>query len=197
MLTTETLPGSLPDRLRRATHDLHGSLESALGLLSPPIDRTRILTLIERFYGFHTVWEPALAAFIDDDSFLTPRRRAALAAADLVALGLGAAEIDALPRCREAGLFADAGEAWGSLYVMEGSTLGGKLISRRLAQESWLPAQGLRYFDPHGDRTGALWRETRDRLARLTGTPREQSVIDGARTAFQRLAAWLQPACRG
>jgi heme oxygenase len=79
---------------------------------------------------------------------------------------------------------------------MEGSTLGGKLISRRLAEESWLPAEGLRYFDPHGGRTGALWRETRERLALLTGTPREQSAINGARTAFQRLTTWLQPAYR-
>ncbi len=197
MLTIETSPVSLPDRLRQATHDLHISLESSLGLLSPPVERGRIATLIERFYGFHAAWEPALGAFIGDETYLAPRRRAALAAADLAALGRTAAEIDALPRCREAGALADEGEAWGSLYVMEGSTLGGKPISRRLAEESWFPKDGLRYFDPHGERTGALWRETRERLAALTGTPRESAVVEGARTTFQRLAAWLQPAYRG
>jgi heme oxygenase len=197
MLTFDPSPASLPERLKQATHDLHRSLETGLGLLTPPIDRRRTLILIERFYGFHAAWEPAVAAQLADEDFLAPRRRAPLAAADLAALGRSADAIAALPCCDEAGRLADAGEAWGSIYVMEGSTLGGKLITRRLAEEDWLPAEGIRYFDPHGERTGALWRETRARLAELSGTGREDAVIDGARATFRRLAAWLQPALRG
>lgn len=197
MLTLETSPASLPDRLRQATHTLHVTLETGLGLLTPPIDRDRIRLLIERFYGFHAAWEPAVTALLADEDFLAPRRRAALAASDLALLGRGEAEIAALPLCAEAGRFANGGEAWGSLYVMEGSTLGGKLIGRRLAEETWFPPEGLRYFDPHGEQTGAMWRETRERLAELTGTPHEQAVIDGARATFQKLHDWLRPAFRG
>lgn len=197
MLTIEPSTVPLPERLKQATHELHVSLESALGLLSPPMDRGRVTTLIARFYGFHAAWEPALTGLIADEAFLAPRRRASLAAGDLAALGLSTAEIDALPRCRDAASFTDEGAAWGSLYVMEGSTLGGKVITRRLAEEDWLPASGLGYFDPHGEHTGTRWRETRERLTALTGTALEQAVIDGARATFQRLAAWLQPAYRG
>jgi heme oxygenase len=196
MPTIETSPASLPDRLRQATQTLHVTLEAGLGLLTPPIDRDRILILLERFHGFHAAWEPA-AALLADEDFLAPRRRAALAAADLALLGRTQAEIAALPLCAEAARFANGGEAWGSLYVMEGSTLGGKLIGRRLAGEDWFPPGGLRYFDPHGERTGAMWRETRERLADLSGTAHEQAVIDGARATFQRLHDWLRPAFRG
>lgn len=197
MSISEFSPQSLPDRLKQATQDLHSLLESSLGLLTPPIRRDGLSLLLERFHGFHAAWEPAASLLLDDENFLAPRRRAHLAAADLRALGRSSAEIAALPLCIDATRFSDEAEIWGSIYVMEGSTLGGKIITRRLAEESWLPDQGISYFDPHGDRTGPLWRETRDRLAALTGSARENAVIEGARMTFQRLYDWLKPAFRG
>lgn len=186
----------LPDRLKEATADLHSALETGLGLLSPPLDRNRLVRLIELFYGFHAAWEPVLARWIDDESFLSPRRRARLAAGDLAALGLSDQAIAALPSCAEAGAFASAAEAWGSVYVMEGSTLGGRMITKRLAEESWLPEGGLRYFDPHGEMTGPLWRAVKERLDRLPPAD-HGAVVAGARKTFSRLAGWLRPAFRG
>ena len=183
----------LPERLKQATADLHSALEDGLGLLMPPLDRDRVTLLIGRFYGFHASWEPAVAQWIDDEAFLAPRRRAPLAARDLTTLG---ADIAELPLCADAADLASSAEAWGSIYVMEGSTLGGRVIIKRLTDEAWLPEGGLHYFDPHGDMTGPLWRAVKERLE---GLPAEDQAgaIAGARKTFSRLASWLRPAFRG
>jgi heme oxygenase len=48
-------------------------------------------------------------------------------------------------------------EALGLLYVMEGSTLGGRMIVRSLAERG-VDVTGLRFLDPYGAETGARWR---------------------------------------
>lgn len=50
-------------------------------------------------------------------------------------------------------------EALGAMYVLEGSTLGGKSIVRLLTQENRLSVNPsyYRYFNPYGDATGAMW----------------------------------------
>ena len=79
------------------------------------------------------VGEPRVAALLDEDAFLAPRRRSPLARQDLAALG---AEPDAALRF-DLDVLDDAAAAWGSLYVVEGSTLGGLVISSQ--RQSHIP----------------------------------------------------------
>jgi heme oxygenase len=183
--------------LREATAASHARLEHSLDLLGPSTQATRFRALLERFHGFHRVWEPALADTLGCDDFLVARQREPLLHADLLALGMRAGDIAALPACTEAaGLCRSAPAALGSLYVLEGSTLGGRHIARHLAGAPWLPPGGLRYFDPHGAHTGQRWQET---LARLEGTSAawQQDVADAAVATFELLHRWLPPAGAG
>lgn len=187
---------SLHGRLREATGACHAVLEHALGLLRPSCGAAHFRALLGRFHGFHRAWEPALANALGDDDFLRRRQREPLLRADLRALGLPAADIDALPACAAAAaLCRTPAAALGSLYVLEGSTLGGQQISRHLAQASWAPPGGLRYFDPHRAATGQRWRET---LTRLEATPGawHPALIDGAVATFGLLHGWLPHAGR-
>ena len=84
-----------------------------------------------RLYGFWRGWEPQVSALMRDEAFLEPRRRLHLLTADLAALGLSADARDALPLCPLTPL-ADDMEALGSMYVLEGSTLGGRVIQRNI-----------------------------------------------------------------
>jgi heme oxygenase len=124
--------------------------------------------------------------------FLTPRQRADRAARDLAALGRSPREIARLPLCLAAARLVRSPEAAiGSLYVLEGSTLGGQIISRGLAGAPWLPAEGLGYFDPYGVATGTMWRQFRiwaETVSTTSGTP---AIIAGAVATFDTLHAWL------
>ncbi|WP_269714081.1 biliverdin-producing heme oxygenase [Caulobacter sp. NIBR2454] len=179
----------LLDRLRSDTATRHEALEAGLALLEPPLSPDRFRRVLEGFYGFHVVWEPAAATRFAD--FLLPRRRLACLNRDLTALGLSETVIDALPRCKAAAdLARDPASVLGAAYVLEGSSLGGKVITRALAGQAWLPSGGFSYFDPYGDQTGVRWRETRAFIER-EGARSTDAVVAAAGETFDLLTAWL------
>ena len=51
-------------------------------------------------------------------------------------------------------------EGLGALYVIEGATLGGQVITRYIQSALKIDAtNGGRFFAAYGDRTGLLWRD--------------------------------------
>jgi len=173
-----------------ATLEAHEDLERALGLLGQVSDRHRFLTVLDRFYGFHAVWELAIRRHCDLARVHAPRGRLPHLRRDLAALGRTSAEIGALPLCLAAHHLADdPDEAVGSLYVMEGSTLGGQLIARELAGAAWLPAGGVTYFHPYGPRTGGMWRSFPARADERR--PDRETAARGARRTFALLQDWV------
>jgi heme oxygenase len=178
----------LIELLRSATGEAHRKLESELALLEPPLDRGRFVRTLARFHGYHTAWEPLVVRLIGDDAFPAERRRLALLSADLDDLGVAPSPPAPTPA------LASAAEAWGSLYVMEGSTLGGKVIAKALKDADWAPPEGLRYFDPYGRRTADMWRAFLDRLAAAGAREPVEEIVRGAVATFAELTAWLAPA---
>lgn len=178
--------------LRRRTSDLHARLEASLDLLSRPVDRQRFVHVLGRFYGFHSVWEYAVRRHAGLRSFQETRTRLPHLRRDLAGLGLDEDAIARLPPCAAGAEPAgcEAG-AVGSMYVMEGSTLGGQLIARALAGVDWLPEGGLSYFDPHGPATGRMWREFQDWAETRAPPARRDAAVAGARRTFEVLEAWL------
>jgi heme oxygenase len=185
---------SLPLRLRAATAGAHRGLETALDLLAQPLGRERFTAVLRGFWGFHAAWEPALRRQGAWAGLMDGRWRQDLIAEDLLALGLSRADIEALPLCAAAaGLADEPARALGSIYVLEGSSLGGQIISKALRQAPWAPPGGLRYFDPYGARTGALWRAFQEALTSASAPAIDPLVEAGALDAFALLQLWLRP----
>jgi heme oxygenase (biliverdin-IX-beta and delta-forming) len=182
--------------LRTATRPAHDRIETMLALTEPSLDGARYRAVLARFLGFWLGWEPRVAAALDDPLFFAPRRRAHLLRRDLDALGLPEDEIAALPRCALPAL-AGPQAALGALYVMEGSTLGGRVlvrhVARRLGVAEGMP--GALYFSGYGDATGAMWR---DFCVRLRAAPAGSApeITAAALATFDLLAAWFAPLSR-
>jgi heme oxygenase len=186
---------SLPLRLRAATAGAHRDLETALDLLADPLSRDRLTAVLMGFWGFHAAWEPQLLRQGAWAGLMAGRLRQDLIAGDLMALGLSQADIEALPRCAAAAeLAAEPAPALGSIYVLEGSSLGGKIISRALSRAPWAPPGGLRYFDPYGERTGPMWRAFQGALTSASTPATDPAVETGALETFALLQRWLAPA---
>jgi heme oxygenase (biliverdin-IX-beta and delta-forming) len=149
-------------RLRTGTAGEHEEVERTLGLLDPELDRYRLADVLGRMHGFWVAAEAGLDDWAarhpaDADEIAWPRRRrAALFAADLQALGgatTGAADLPPV---------AGTDQALGRLYVLEGSTLGaghvpgtGHLVPRarsrvRLTDAGWCVRPDPRSVSPPG-----------------------------------------------
>jgi heme oxygenase len=121
----------------------HDAFEGTLGLLDTELELAYYKIVLTRFHGFWRGWQPYVAGLLDDETLLAPRRRLELLDADLRTLGLSKSDIEALPTCPPPRL-ENAAEALGSLYVMEGSTLGGRRILRNTPAASISPDMALR-----------------------------------------------------
>jgi len=144
---------SVLERLREATRPAHERLEERLDMLSKLHSVEQRRTLAAAFHRLHAGMERELAPWLAEVDGLDfeDRRRSRLLDADLAALGAPAPEPAAGPRP------ADRAEALGLMYVLEGSSLGGKVI-RKHAERAGLDMAGLGFLDPYGERTGQAWR---------------------------------------
>ncbi|HVK06901.1 MAG TPA: biliverdin-producing heme oxygenase [Armatimonadaceae bacterium] len=178
--------------LREHTRPQHERLEARLDIL----ERTRALgpyrTLLERMYGFYAPVEAALAPLLREGAGWTYREKAPLLARDLAALGVG--DVAALPLCEATPTLETPAQALGCLYVLEGATLGGQIISRHLRDAHGLDAdRGAAFFHGYGPETGRMWKATgallRERAER--GDCDQAFVLAAARETFERYEAWV------
>lgn len=81
---------------------------------------------------------------------------------------------------------------WGILYVLEGATLGGQVILRRLGTRVGISATyGGRFFASYGPDVGRMWRSYVEVLERFGATPKAQVIEQSAVAAFQAFDEWL------
>jgi heme oxygenase len=178
----------LLDRLKAETRDAHDRIEHDLGLTRADLSLETYGILLTRMHGFFTSWEPAVEAALDDAAFLGPRRKLPLLAGDLAALGLRPG-----PACALLPAMPGRDAALGSLYVLEGSTLGGQVIRRHVeALFAFSPGGPTAYFTGYGADTGRRWQEMRARLAALPQAA-APIVVEAALSTFDALHRWLCP----
>ncbi len=185
---------ALHQRLRSATATAHTALERDLDWMARVATVEGYRGLLARLHGFHATWEPAIGAMLADGAFFDPRCRVPALARDLAFLGLSPDGITDLPQARPIPLPSPAA-AMGALYVLEGSTLGGRVIGRHITATHGLAGEGLAYYSGHGARTGAMWLAFR---ARLDTFERDAAqVVSAANGTFDALREWLAPSARG
>ncbi len=81
----------------------------------------------------------------------------------------------------------------GAMYVMEGSTLGGQIISRHVTRVLGLMnGRGDAFFRGHGPNTGPMWTEFCDILRSRIPDAETEMVIHSAQAMFRTFATWMQ-----
>ncbi len=175
----------LPTILRNDTADLHRRVEGDVGLPDSVHTRGDYVALLRRLHGFHsmveTMWlDPQwdgdwLAVEIDVDVHLRTRQLAL----DLAELGVHSTPIQA----PELGLRSFGG-VLGSLYVVEGSALGGRVLAPHLrAAAGDVPTS---FFDSAGRNHPQPWRAVKAALCAYEEAAEDfSSVIEGARVTFR------------
>lgn len=168
-------------RLRAATREAHERLEARADILRRVGATEGRRALVGRFWRLHADVEAAVAPWVEDLEGLEfdTRRRTRHLAEDLATLGLAPAAEPVEPP-----VVRSVGEALGFCYVLEGSSLGGRVIRRALAAQG-SDMVGLSFLDPYGERTGEQWRSFLAVLDRAMKTPEAAgAAIRGAQGGF-------------
>lgn len=195
--------------LREATRPEHEATETAMPLMDSQLTLETYKAVLGALLPLLRGWERWAAAQAPEAlrPLLAARQRSALLEHDLRALGgVGIAEISEAasvdwtrvvlgPEDLRSVLSSSAFTAGflGAFYVIEGSTLGGRLIARHLEPVLHLaPGEGDAYFRGHGDATGLLWREVTDAI---TAVPAQDAalVIEAAKRTFTAYRGHLLP----
>jgi heme oxygenase (biliverdin-IX-beta and delta-forming) len=183
---------TLLERLKIETRPAHDSIERALDVERRMASREAYKDLLIRFHGFHSAWEDAAGAVAPDPAFFRQRCKTALLAKDLKALGMKADEIAALPRCHPLMPLPAPAAALGSMYVVEGSTLGGAIIARGVERALGLTVDtGCAYFRSYGRETAFMWRSFGAMLLAASSPEADDLIVDSARRTFDVMHDWL------
>lgn len=188
--------GGFRFHLKRVTEPEHQALETRMartGLDGSLASYRRLLTC------FHSLYDPLERALEQLDWTATgldpaARRKSPWLAEDLAHFGetVPTRPISAaLPPVR------GIGDGFGVLYVLEGATLGGQIISRELRAGLGIgPESGGRFFAGYGAETGRMWQSFVAVLERAAEDPENASAISEAASAtfrsFDRALAALE-----
>lgn len=182
-------------RLRTETRDLHNDIEQTLDLMDDKLTYAGYVNRLKQFYGFYRPIEEKildasspLAQWIE----LSPRRKSALLEVDLYSLSNRRA-VD-LPICEKLPPLKGIADYFGCMYVLEGASLGGQIISRHIQKKIGVTRiHGGRFFNGYGDRTGAMWQEFRSAISDFSlATNDDDAVVASARATFKSLQLWCQ-----
>lgn len=180
--------------LRTATMSAHQSLDKMLiphikGMQTPQ----QYADLLRCFYGYFTPVEEKLAAYLSDERVpaFTERRKANVISNELHEMGEAPAE----EKATETPNIDSISKAFGAMYVLEGSTLGGKIIAKIIGSNLDKDPSTLRFFNYYGDNTDAMWQSFSDALNGYAETLDEagkQEMVQAAIDTFHQFRSWIE-----
>jgi heme oxygenase len=201
---------TIMQRLRaetRAQHEATEAIPFSAAILGRTLPRSAYAAQLAAYLPVHRALEaaiaggshPALLRVWSDDM-----RRTGLLEADLDELGatgedarVARPEAEAMAAWIHELSSADPVAVLGVLYVLEGSTLGGAILRRHLADAYGLTDAGLRYYAPYGSHPKPHWVAFGERMNAAICDPDADRVVAAAAETFTRigniLAALLEP----
>jgi heme oxygenase len=187
---------SLADQLRTQTAGLHGQTELLLGLPRAIQTLDDYRGWLCRFLGLYAPLEQSLARFIEwgehGIALPSPNHSACLAA-DLATIGIDPTGVSCAPASLLPHLPTFA-HALGAFYVLEGASLGGRVILRDVEARIGPRITGAtRFFGGRGTAVGPTWQTVRTALNAF-GRERPSlgaDVISGAEGVFGAITAWF------
>jgi len=184
---TVTKNGILRSALREKTAAIHERLHQHDGFHA--LQRGNITVqsygdLLKRLYGFYLPYEAAAR---------TPPERSDWLRYDLASLSIPDYSWDMIPICDHMPVLDTVERRLGALYVVEGSTLGGRALAIRLDGICGVGVtEGRRFFQGRGGDTGEAWTGILQRLNNCDDDETTHAaVVDAALETFACFERWM------
>ena len=183
---------SLLQRLKQETASAHAQLEEKLQLLRPEMALPDYRLLLESFFGFYVPWEQRAATTLTRalPEFLLQRSKVPLLERDLRFLG---SDLLSIPAMRALPATDSLPAILGSLYVLEGATLGGQILARHFSAKFGLSRdRGCSFFFSYGPDVGRRWQSFCQLLTAHSSPTSDPAIVQSALRTFSCLDGWLR-----
>jgi heme oxygenase len=179
----------LRQRLRLETDDIHQMLhlDSSMNrMMSGEGSKANYLQVLQNFFQFYSRTEIYFECIPSELHFPREAKPLELLYKDFAVLGEPVPTLDkAYDVVADKYAIEQTLESYlGYLYVKQGSTLGGQVISKQLKKLGLEPGESQFFFNGSGSNTGDNWKEFLAFLAQLEPTINADSVVSSARTHF-------------
>jgi heme oxygenase len=182
----------ISEEIKNATTQSHHLLEKLV------VEKIRSIStlndyadLLRLFFSYFGGLELLIDEHLSTQYFpdLHDRRKAALISQDLQRLG------EQVPKMLDPKLLPaikNRHQALGALYVIEGSSLGGKHIEKMIRNKLPDAANEFLFFVGYGDKTTEMWNGFKNVLNNISGNQHEiDDIISGACDTFLKFTEWI------
>ncbi|MBL1407255.1 biliverdin-producing heme oxygenase [Sphingobacterium faecale] len=171
-------------KIKEATKQAHQELEKTVVLqLKAVRNQSDYAEVLKNFYAYFQAVEKAIAPFIDKDSLpdIAERRNSSYIREDIEELG---SDTSTLPTAIPP-VITNLQQAFGALYVLEGSIMGGPYIVQML--QKYGMTKGFHFFSGYGADSSKMWAAFTAVLNRVPKTEEEEStMVETANETFQK-----------
>jgi len=184
-------------QLKTHTSDLHQHMENRLEkvLFRPDLSTANYSLLLQSFYTLYQNLEGTIMGYTASSKLMENRSKLRLLEKDITYLEKfrGQSWEPTTETTTVCYIYSEP-SALGAMYVLEGATLGGRMISKYLMRHPWIDLKGcLNFFNSYGEKRGDMWKlfiTSIEEYAQLN-TDKIPSILDGALNTFKYLDGGL------
>lgn len=187
---------SILAQLKSQTANQHQQTEDLVDVMRDDLSLEDYKKLLARFYAFYKSFEPKMSDALREnpiDFDYENRQNTPKLFKDLKSLGMSETEISAIKTFDDLPVLNSKEKIFGALYVIEGSTLGGQVISRHLKEKFGLDDDsGIAFFSGYGKETGTMWKNFRDAINNFADDDvNREEIIGAANETFTKIGKSL------
>ncbi len=184
---------SFGEEIKSRTKQAHKETEA---LLIPKLKSIKskedYATILGMFYGFYKPLQGQIEEYINAENLpdIKQRRKEIVLEQDIFNLHV----VKKLHICEDLPTIHHLLQAFGALYVIEGSTLGGAIILKMLRKNENvnIPENALQFFNGYGDQNLAMWQGFKEHLfLQLRREEDVETVANAANETFVKLKNWM------
>jgi heme oxygenase len=182
------VPVMLNEQLKESTQPSHQELEKKMVSLIKKINnRQDYVKFLKLMYGYYSALEKRVQEYVSDME-IEKRRKAERLLEDISYFE----STITTDMCNELPPITSHAEALGAMYVMEGSTMGGKIIAKMIKGQAGIDGpSGFSFFNGYGEDTGRMWEEFKAFLNRPFDEMEKLNLILTANRTFITFYNWI------
>jgi len=187
-----TIIKSVAQLLKEETIEVHTKAEK---LLTPKLSSIKTYddyaAVLKMFYGYFHPLEKIIRKHINIDVLrdVDERRNSLFILHDLKSINYST---ENLAVCDDLPEIKSVADAFGCLYVLEGSTLGGRMISRMLMKNFYIKLgdNNLNFFNGYKEDTGKKWAHFLSVINQYEENA--ETIVAAANKTFEGLTKWME-----
>lgn len=187
-----TIFETVAQRLKQETAEAHRKTEM---ILAPRLVSIHTFddyaTVLKMFYGYFSPLEKEISNYVTEVILhdVHQRRNSLFILRDLEAIGCSTKQV---PVCQHIPKITSVPSALGAMYVLEGSTLGGRMISKMLMKNVSIVfgENNLNFFNGYKEDTGNKWKAFLSVIEDYDTSANE--LITSANETFNGLTKWME-----